>query len=95
DRYVEEEKSVADSRKKLDDQIEILKKTLQIIEDVTKDRDAAVVKTAEEIEKLRVLSAQLLKDRVEARDLIADLLDRERQVRELDRQVRELQGKGR
>ena len=91
DRLKDEDAAVADSAKKLADQLEILKKTAAIIEAVTKDRDEAVVKTAEQMEKLKELSSQLLKDRVEARDLIAALLDRERQVRELDKQVRELQ----
>ena len=95
ERKYEEADTLADNRRKLGEQKMVLAKTKGIVETVTKDLDESLLATTALMKDLRTLSADLLKDRVESRDLIGNLVDKARQIRELEKQVRDLQGKSR
>jgi hypothetical protein len=79
----------AESERKLTVEEELVKKRERDVKALTEELGESRAQTADRLKELRELSQKLLDDRVQNRDLIRKTEEAEREIRELERQIRE------
>ena len=81
----------AENERKLGIQEELVKKRLLDVKQHKEELEESRAETAKKVKELRELSQDLLSKRVEARDVIRDTQAAEKKIRELEKQIIELE----